>query len=418
MSAGSEAAVGWMYPVGRRPRRPAPPVVPAQTPPHGSAPPGSAVDEAWPSELYLEGIRNSRYARFVGDAWRPRLLDPKKLEDKAFHDEIVRDVQEHVELNLALPTSTGLHRNFIERRTRLVDDRIDRLVDQLYGLPREMVAAIKRRLDPPGEVPPAQEIEDKTSDALWMQLEGAARDEAWSAALSELVERQDPGLASYLAAELRARELSPAVRNALVFAAESTQCFDPDTRASITASLFAHAVILRDAGEERPLWAAVRRYASMVPIEEADGLLAFLRDEDAPTTKQAALQGIQNIFTVDVADERAAVDRLRQRVHVLAEDLISPACLEVRGGPALALQAFCAAAALLDPTLPALAGRLVELGRPYLLRRSEEHVRSLDGLWARRPEEARTAEARRILSDSLAHLTPAANTAHTGARGT
>lgn len=46
------------------------------------------------------------------------------------------------------------------------------------------------------------------------------------------------------------------------------------------------------------LWPAIRRYASLMPEEEAGELLYFLDDRRLPTTKQVTLQSIQNVFGI------------------------------------------------------------------------------------------------------------------------
>ena len=253
----------------------------------------------WPDEHYVDALRGSRWVRFVGEGFRAPPLDREKAEDRALHDAIVRDERERRELREARSTAAGPDLEYIERRIRFVDDRVDRLVDQLYGLSREAVAIMKRALGEhvQNDPLPARDVAEMTSDALWERLDAPARDEAWADALAELAEREDPGLSSYIVAELQKGEISADVRNALIFAAECSQCYDPHIRASLKSELLAKALLLRDAHEERPLWAAIRGFASLVPVEEADGLLSFLRDEDPPMTQIVALQGVEKIFS-------------------------------------------------------------------------------------------------------------------------
>ena len=59
------------------------------------------------------------------------------------------------------------------------------------------------------------------------------------------------------------------------------------------------------------------------------------------------------------------------------------------------------------PTLPTLAARLVELGRPYVVQKAQEHTRSLDSAWARASHDARVVEARRIFSETMTCLVAA-----------
>lgn len=362
--------------------------------------------ESWPDERYTEALRGSRYARFAGGGARPPLLDPEKREDRAIHEAIVRDVQERRDLHRARSTATAGDGDFIQQRTRFLDDRIDRFVDQLYGLSRGAVASIKKALgeDVRDDAPPPEDVVDMTSDALWSRLDAPDRGEAWADALAELTEREDPALSSYVIAHLQALDVSVAARNALIFAAERTQCYDPRARASLKDTLLTHAVAMRDAGEQQPLWAAIRRYASLVPTVQADGLLQFLRGEDEPMTRHVALQGIESIFSVDVAEDCPAVSRLRERVHRLSTELLAAAGEAESGGNAFAVQAFCAAAALVDPELPALADRLAALQRRYPVARAVKLVRSVDALWDRAGEGIAREGARATLAETIARL--------------
>jgi len=133
---------------------------------------------------------------------------------------------------------------------------------------------------------------------------------------------------------------------------------------------------MRDAGQERALWAAIRRYASLVPVAEVDGLLEFLRDDDELQTKQATLQAIQNVFAVEAPDSCPGVRSVRDRVRSVATQCITAPSLD-SAGASLALQAVCAAIALRDPSAPRLMKDLERLGRPYLVRRAKEFQQSL-----------------------------------------
>ena len=355
--------------------------------------------EAWPDVKYLAGLLNSRLLRFaytetirasrqqaftqvtVG-ALRSlpiRELDREVPEDKAFHDAIVRNVDEILALHRALADASGADRDYLERQVAVVDEQIDRLVFRLYGLSREEVALVNRALGHAGseDPPPDKPIEEMTYDELWKLIDRGPGGELWRDALEELVAREDPFLAPHVAEMLRAKDLAHDTRCALVLAAEQAHSYEVDVRRALTDGLLSAAIALRDAGEGRPLWAAIRRYASLVPVEEVDALLSFLRDEDLRMTKQATFQAIQNIFTVDSSGKSPAVAALRARVHALAEELIAPSLVAKDGGTALALEAFCAAAALRDSEIDSLEKRVDACDQRYLTRRAREFLRSL-----------------------------------------
>lgn len=389
----------------------------------------------WPDVRYIVGILNSRLMRVIytetireaGQKTFPQVkigslgslplreLDPDNPAERAFHDEIVRSVEEILALRRALREASDAEQDAVKRRIGIVDDRLDRLVYRLYGLSKDEVTLVNQALghavdsnaQPPASAKLPRSAEEMTSGELWGRVENSPKDEGWQACLDELVERENPDVPAYIASQMQIGELQPSVRSALVFAAERSQCFEPDVRAALKEGLLAQAIALRDAGEERPLWSAVRRFASLVPVEEVDALLSFLRDEDQPTTLQVALQGIQHIFSVDLPRRYAAVERVRERVHHLATKFISPAYLAPHsGGASLALQLFCAAAALLDAQLSSLGERLLQLHRPYLVSRATEFLHTLELAWARAHEVEPRAEAQRLLSESIAKLSP------------
>lgn len=357
------------------------------------APPGG-----WPNVLYLVGVLNSRLMKFVyrestkeaGQKAFPQvklgalgalpIRDLRKdvPEERAFHDEIVREVQEIIELNrAALRVSEPRERESILWRVRELDDRLDRLVDRLYGLSREEIGIIRDKL---GESPvirsPRPELSEMNPDELWACIDLGSVDESWEEALAELVEREDPDVAGYVARELQRDDLSIRARRALVFAAERAQSFEPEIREQLRKGLLAQALVMRDEGEEQPLWAAIRRLASLDPNQASD-LLLFLREEDTIPTKQAALQSIQNIFLVTSPEPHDGTRALLEHVHRLAAKLISPDSVSHPGAPSAALQAFCAATALLDPDLESLAEKLVSLNRPHLSRHAADFIRSM-----------------------------------------
>lgn len=375
--------------------------------PSGAAKPHAEVAQPLqPDALYMEALRSSRYARFVGPNFHPLSLDRSVPEDRALHDAIVRDEQERRDLRRAQPDAAGAHREYIDHRIHFLGDRIDRFVDGLYGLARKTVATSKRAAGEPvpDNADPGQGVAEMSSDALWARLEGADRGPEWIAALGELAEREDPGLASYVVEQLQVAGLSSEARDALIFAAEECPCYPKNTRAALKDALLVHAVRMRDTGEQKPLWAAVRRYASLVPLQEADGLIQFLRDEDQQMTKHVALQGVESIFSVDPAADSPAVFALRERVRPIASAALAVAGGPERGGNAFATQAFCAAATLVDPELPALADQLAALRRPYPAARAVKVLRSVEALWERAAREPEAARARDLLNAAIARL--------------
>ena len=355
--------------------------------------------DGWPHVHYLVALLNSRllkfiYSQIIREAGQTTLPQVKKKaltrlpfrtlrqeipEEKAFHDCIVRDVKELLDLHRS---STPDDRSSLQHRIDFVDDRIDRLVFELYGLSDEQKDIVNRHVPHVQRVhtDASVDVGDMHSDALWLHVNQGPTDAHWNDSLDELVAREDPAVAAYVAAMLpkivQSNRLDLVL--ALVFAAERAQSFDAQVRASLTNGLLNAAWMLRDHEENSGLMSAIRRFASLVPITKVDGLLDFLRDEDRLTTKQVTLQCIQNIFSVAAPVDCDAVLRLRARVHALAQHLIDPSRAVGPATESLALQAYCAAAALRDPNLSTLKNCLASLEWPYLIERAEQYVASLN----------------------------------------
>ena len=355
--------------------------------------------EAWPEVEYIVGILNSRLMRFVYretiresrqkaftqvkiNSLRSlpiRQLSPNVPEEKAFHDEIVHNVVELLGLHQALQGASASSSEGLQAQQDLIDDRIERLVFRLYGLSKEDVRIVNRELghDRANTEGTITRTEEKSSDVLWMLLDQGPEHDDWHACLGELVEREDPGVAPYVAEMLQSMNLPPHARSALVFAAERSQSFEPDVRRPLKDGLLSAAITMRDLGEQAALWAAIRRYATLVPVEEVNGLLDFLREEDPITTKQVTLQAIQNIFAVEVPTACGAVAAVRARVLALSTQTIVPSSFERPEEASLALEALCAAIALRDPQARNLRNKFERLAGPYLLTQVSEFQRSL-----------------------------------------
>lgn len=251
-------------------------------------------------------------------------------------------------------------------------------------------------------------VEASTSD-LWRVIhaqEASVRERA--ACMSELAERSDAKLPSFVVQALDWTNADPRFRDALLATAEVMQVSDPALRERLEGALLRVATMLRDRPElssERSLWAAVRRYASLVPQARVSGLLAFLRSADALTTRQVALQGTQNVFSVEPPGALAPLSALRERVRELALKYLDADWLVSPENNALALNAFCASAAAGEPELMALTDRLCALGKPRLRAQAAQKLEPIAAAWrARLAISAEPSEALLRLEASLTVL--------------
>jgi hypothetical protein len=167
----------------------------------------------------------------------------------------------------------------------------------------------------------------------------------------------------------------------------------------LTQVLFDLAFELRDGREEeetQALWAALRRYATLVPAADAWTLLSFLGDELPRLTHQVVFQCIGNVFWNEPPADDAPLDALRERVVVLGLQYLAPSPPLSGEEMSLALTAFIAAAALGSEELGALEERLLALPEPWLTDEAKKRLEALAGRWRRK--------ALRLVEESCRHL--------------
>jgi hypothetical protein len=127
----------------------------------------------------------------------------------------------------------------------------------------------------------------------------------------------------------------------LLVAAEQAHFQEGAARNAIKAEL--HRVAkefyeTQDPRWEPVVWAAVRRYSSMLARDEVGTLSEFLDWTGEIDARQVTLQGIQNIFATAPCEQGGdEVEELRNRVFKLAEDALRPETLAPGKPAALAM---------------------------------------------------------------------------------
>jgi hypothetical protein len=211
-------------------------------------------------------------------------------------------------------------------------------------------------------------------DAVLLQrvVESQARYEDRKAALEELCSREADGLDQLVLDELSRVESESRWRNCLVLVLARVPMIAPEHRARLTPLLLREARRLRDASEadaDAPLWAAVRTFGALAPVDQLHELLEFLRPEDSGTTRQVAFQAIYSMLEMEPAPATPQAAALRERVSQLAAKYLDPDLLTSAENTALAVTCFCAAVLAGAVNAMALADTLVALGRPRMVRR-------------------------------------------------
>jgi hypothetical protein len=235
--------------------------------------------------------------------------------------------------------------------------------------------------------PPPFPYVEWESDRLWSVVKDTGSEgNVRISALEELVARRDPGLAGFLLDELERVDLPSPWQERLIFAAEDVDFLEEGDRARLRERLYNLAKRLSDPTEsstgQEALWAAVRRFASLVApgreCEQALRLLGFLRPGQSLLLQQVALQCVQNLFADRPPNHPEALRPLRRRAADLAVRFLDQDVVSSPANAALAINAIHALAVLGDRQLPKMIRQARGVGKGWLesqLRRRLEQVR-------------------------------------------
>lgn len=118
--------------------------------------------------------------------------------------------------------------------------------------------------------------------------------------------------------ELRTESLN--FRGPYIFRAEGFNIRGTEKRQRACNALIAIATeFLEQKIYGHHIWAAVRRFCSMTPVEELDKLLPFLENEDIDAANmQVALQGIRNCLVPKREEAANVPESVKKRVEVIA----------------------------------------------------------------------------------------------------
>lgn len=210
----------------------------------------------------------------------------------------------------------------------------------------------------------------KSDDLRALALDAAVDSGRRAHALLELLARGHADVPGVVDGALADARPGSEWGNAILHAAERVEFTAESQRARVLQGLRRHAEALKDLpGDEQrhALWAALRRYSSMVPVKGVGFFLPFLEHPDIET-RQCALQSVANVFSREAPLESADVAALRAGAgNILSAALSAPRAPEQI---ALALAAFCAAAALDHEDLGNMARALYAMKSGFAVRRA------------------------------------------------
>ena len=208
-------------------------------------------------------------------------------------------------------------------------------------------------------------------------------------ALDELIARGDTDVPAFAVTELERADRGGEWRAGLLVVTERVIVRDRELRTRLTRTLLAHARALGrelllppacgEKRDEQALWAALRRYATLVSADETGTLLEFLATS-ARLTHQVVFQCIANVFSVTPPKNGARLDPLRAKVSALAVEYLSQSTPITGEQVSLSLSAFVAAAALGSTDMEQLEHLLAEHER-WLVDTAADRLRALVEAW-------------------------------------
>jgi hypothetical protein len=212
-------------------------------------------------------------------------------------------------------------------------------------------------------------------------------------ALDELIDRGDADVPAFAVGELERAHEDRAWCDGLIVGTERVIVKEPWLRERLTRSLLEHARALRGSGATPVLWAALRRYATLVPAKHAETLIEFLDDRPPHLnlTHQVVFQCVANVFSVSPPADDAPLDALRARVAGLATAYLRAEPLGSGDEASLAMTAFVAAAALGSAELERLEGLLLAHRERWLADAAAERLRALVSGWRSRSGDGTVA---------------------------
>lgn len=172
-------------------------------------------------------------------------------------------------------------------------------------------------------------------------------------------------------------------RAAIVFAAEDSH-FSEDLREAIGDKLLRIAAEMRRQadGDDKVVWAALRRGASLLPSSKAYRFLEFLAPGSSIDTRAVALQCIARSYELEPPD--CAPQEVADRVYRFAERFLDPDVFTAGDPSLIARNAIYALAALGDGRLNYILGCLRNLGKPWMIRRVRDELSRIKLGWEKR----------------------------------
>jgi hypothetical protein len=248
---------------------------------------------------------------------------------------------------------------------------------------------------------------------IWRLLKEAGDNlQGQGKALLELVAEEHRDLPAFLADEFERLEGSLDWKSLLVVVAERLKILEERNRAIIRRGLHRAAEDFLRTGDDywsTIIWSAIRRYASMLPPDEAISLDTFLKwDDKAIETRIVSLIAVQTVFFNEPPLYEKYVRGIGDTVFAIASGAFGPE-EPVPGDPAaLAQECIYALAAIGDQRIRQCASWAIRWRKRWFTEQVLNGLREIAGRWRKhklsdfqRKAVDRLQESTRLLQDSI-----------------
>jgi len=230
------------------------------------------------------------------------------------------------------------------------------------------------------------------------------------AALHEWVVADNDSAACFVLTELAKDQPNYEWLTSLVFAAEDVRFPEQEQQQQAASRLRTIGLELRqrsDVTSEQAVFSAVRRFASLIPEEDANGLTEFLTNTGNIDTRLIALQCVSYIFEARPPRGADMVKSLRDRLFSLSNKFLDADVLVPGETSAIAEQVVCGLAATGDDRLDDCTTKVKNLGLSWFSDIVFRNLNSLRDTWLSENSDVQEHLAFQRVSQVLADWKPA-----------
>ena len=224
--------------------------------------------------------------------------------------------------------------------------------------------------------------------------------------MHELLIRESPYLPQIVVSELSLAN-DTEWRNCLIFLAEDMCVLEAPERRQLEQCLWQHASAIRRALSDRnhpALWSALRRLSTLIHEQDTHGFIDFLAEDNEHLTKQAALQAIQNVFSMTPPSGKFFQSDIQSSIRNISFQILDKKELSIED-EALLMQALSTMIVTGDAEANNLLERSLKRRIPFFADQLHDKLYPISKNWETHQPDQQYRFRKEILEKSLNLLT-------------